>query len=187
MLYGQIISTVNQKVLTFLTKFSDKEFYERQIARSLGIAFGSANRSLNNLYAAGAVRRRQEGKMFFYSVNVSDPVIIQLKKLINLLLLEPLLGELKSVSTRIILYGSCAQGADGSRSDLDLFVVSTDREQAIKMVDNFSFPRGFEGIRIQSVIKTPSELLMAGEAERVFLNEVDQGIILWEKAANDDI
>ena len=68
---------------------------------------------------------------------------------------------------------------------MDLFVISTDREQAIKMADNFSFPRGFEGIRIQSVIKTPSELLMAGEAERVFLNEVDQGIILWEKAANE--
>jgi len=33
MLNLHIIATVNQKVLSFLAKFSDKEFYERQIAR----------------------------------------------------------------------------------------------------------------------------------------------------------
>ena len=50
MLGPHIITTVNQKVLSFLAKFSDDEFYERQVARSLDIAYGSANRSLNQLF-----------------------------------------------------------------------------------------------------------------------------------------
>jgi len=33
MLNLHIIATVSQKILSFLAKFSDKEFYERQIAR----------------------------------------------------------------------------------------------------------------------------------------------------------
>jgi len=40
-----VITTVNQKVLSLLAKFSDKEFYERQVARKINIAYGSANPS----------------------------------------------------------------------------------------------------------------------------------------------
>jgi len=43
MLNLYIIGTVNQKVLSLLTKFSDREFYERQIARKIGIPYGSAS------------------------------------------------------------------------------------------------------------------------------------------------
>jgi len=33
-----VISTNHQKVLSFLAKFSDQEFYEREIARKVGIS-----------------------------------------------------------------------------------------------------------------------------------------------------
>ena len=39
MLNLHMIARVNQKVLSFFAKFSDKEFYERQIARRIGIAY----------------------------------------------------------------------------------------------------------------------------------------------------
>ena len=106
MLNSHIIGTVNQKILSLLAKFSDKEFYERQIARKIGIAYGSANRALNDLYSTGAVKRRQEGKMYFYSVDLSNAAITELKKLINIMLIEPLVEELKNISSRIVLYGS---------------------------------------------------------------------------------
>ena len=108
MLGPHIITTVNQKVLSFLAKFSDDEFFERQIARSLDIAYGSANRSLNQLFSTGAIKRRQEGKMFFYSIDGSNPSVIEFKKLVNLLLLEPLVESLQKTASRIVLYGSCA-------------------------------------------------------------------------------
>jgi len=185
MLSSHIIATVNQQVLRFLTKFSDKEFYERQIARKIGIAYGSANHALNELHSTSAIKRRREGKMYFYSADISNAATIKFKKLINITLIEPLIERLKDISSRIILYGSCAQGTDASRSDVDLFIVSEDREQIVEAIANFSFPQGFEDIHIQPIIKSPAELLEAGESEQVFLEEVERGTVLWERAANE--
>lgn len=178
-----IIFTVNQKVLSLFVKFSDKEFYERQIARKLGIGYSSANGALNELYSDGVLKRRREGKMYFYSVDLSSPIVLELKKLVNLLLIEPLVEELKKVSSRIILYGSCAQGTDTSKSDLDLFIVSNIKNKVLEAVNNFKFPQGFEDIRIQAVVKTPVELLEVKGADQTFLEEVERGIVLWEKSA----
>jgi len=185
MLNSHIIGTANQKILSLLAKFSDKEFYERQIARKIGIAYGSSNRALNDLYSTGAVKRRQEGKMYFYSVDLSNAAITELKKLINIMLIEPLVEELKNISSRIVLYGSCAQGTDTSQSDLDLFIVSHDREEVMQAIHSFRFPQGFEDIHIQSVIKSPVELLEGGESAQAFIEEVERGIVLWERAANE--
>jgi predicted nucleotidyltransferase len=185
MLRSHIITTVNQKVLSFLAKFSDDEFYERQVARSLDIAYGSANRSLNQLFSTGAIKRKQEGKMFFYSINASNPSVIEFKKLVNLLLLEPLVESLQKIANRIVLYGSCAQGTDTSQSDFDLFVVTNNKESTADIVNGFNLPKGFENLHIQPVIKSPTELLQAGESEKAFIEEVERGIVLWEKAANE--
>ena len=185
MLNHHIIATANQKVLCLLAKFLDQEFYERQIARKIGIAYGSANRALNDLYSTGAVKRRQEGKMYFYSVDNANAAITELKKLINMMLIEPLIEELKEMANKIVLYGSCAQGTDTSQSDLDLFIVSSDRERVMRAIDAFSFPRGFESIHIQPLVRSPVELLETGESEQAFLEEVEQGIVLWEKVSNE--
>ncbi|MBC8429579.1 MAG: nucleotidyltransferase domain-containing protein [Dehalococcoidia bacterium] len=185
MLNLHIITTVNQKVLSLLAKFSDKEFYERQIARKIGISYGSANRALNELYSTGAIKRRREGKMYFYSVDTSNATIIEFKKLVNTILIESLIERLKDISSRIVLYGSCAQGTDTSQSDLDLFIVSDDRERIVEAISNFSFPQGFENIHIQPVIKSPVELIEAGESEQAFIEEVERGIVLWERVANE--
>lgn len=185
MLSTHTIATANQKVLSLLAKFSDKEFYERQIARKLGISYGSANRALNDLHSTGAIKRRQEGKMYFYSVDSSNATIVEFKKMVTLLLVEPLVEKLKNISSKVALYGSCARGTDTSQSDLDLFIISGNRERILKVIASFSFPQGFEDIHIQPVIKSPNELLNASKSEQTFLDEVDQGIVLWERAAHE--
>jgi len=40
MLGPHLISTVNQKVLSLLVKFADREFYEWELSRRLGISAG---------------------------------------------------------------------------------------------------------------------------------------------------
>jgi len=185
MLKSHLISTANQKVLSLLVKFSDQEFYEREVARKLGISAGSANRALNELYSDGAITRKRKGKMYFYSIDSSNAIITKFKKIVNLMLIEPLVEELKKISSRILLYGSCALGTDTSESDLDLFIVSKSKKDVSNVISGFTFPRGFENIHIQPVIKTPVELLEAGESERTFMEEVERGIVLWEKVASE--
>ena len=185
MLQPHLISTINQKVLSLLVKFSDQEFYEREVARKLGISTGSANRALNELFSSGVVWRRREGKMYFYSIDSSNAVLTEFKRMVNLILIEPLVEELKKMSSRVVLYGSCALGTDTSESDIDLFVVSGNKADVSNVISGFTFHRGFENIHIQSVIKTPVELLEAGESERSFIEEVDRGVILWERVAGE--
>jgi len=185
MLQSHLITTINQKVLSLLAKFSDQEFYEREVARKLGISTGSANRALNELFSSGVVLRRREGKMYFYSIDSSNATLTEFKKMVNLMLVEPLVEELKKMSSRIVLYGSCALGTDTSESDLDLFVVSSSKEDVSNVISSFKFPRGYENIHIQSVIRTPVELLEGGESERTFLEEVDRGVVLWERVASE--
>ena len=181
MIVTHMLSTINQKVLCFLAKFSDREFYERQIARDTGISYGSANRALNSLYDTGAVLRRQRGKMFFYSVDPANTTIIELKKLVTIMLLEPLVETLKQDAIRIVLFGSCARGFDDSQSDVDLFIITHHRKIIIEAIDDFQFPRGYEMIRIKPVIKTPVELIMAEDADKLFFDEIEKGITLWER------
>lgn len=185
MLQLHLIKTINQKALSLLVKFSDQEFYEREVSRKLGISAGSANRALNGLYSDGVAIRRRKGKMYFYSIDSSDALLIEFKKLVNLMLIEPLVEELKNISSRIVLYGSCALGTDNSESDLDLFIVSRHKRQASDVITSFAFPKGFENIHVQPVIKTPVELLKAGESERAFMEEVERGIVLWQKVAGE--
>jgi predicted nucleotidyltransferase len=184
MLNTHTISTVNQKVLCLLAKFSDREFYERQIAREIGISYGAANRALNSLYNTDTIKRRQEGRMFFYSVDTSNASIIAWKILINIVLLEPLVEILKMKVNRIVLFGSCARGTDDSQSDIDLFITSSNKENVMEIIDGFAFPQGFERIHIRPVIKTPAELILYGNSNRVFLDEMEQGITLWERSMN---
>ena len=185
MLQPHLISTVNQKVLSLLAKFSDQEFYEREVARKLGISTGSANRALNELYSTGTVKRRREGKMYFYSIDSSNTALTQFKKIVNLMLIEPLVEKLKKISSRVILYGSCALGTDISESDIDIFVVSKSKKGVANAISGFTFPRGFENIHIQSVLRTPVELLEGGESEQAFMEEVERGIVLWERVASE--
>ena len=185
MLQPHLVTTINQKVLSLLAKYSDQEFYEREVARELGISTGSANRALNELYSTGAVKRRREGKMYFYSIESSNAALSEFKKMVNLMLIEPLVEKLKKLSSRLILYGSCALGMDNSESDMDLFVVANSKEAVSNVISGFTFPKGFENIHIQSVIKAPVELLEAGESERTFMEEVERGIVLWEKVVSE--
>jgi hypothetical protein len=65
------------------------------------------------------------------------------------------------------LYGSCTLGTDTSESDFNLFVVPNRKKEASNIISDFKFPKGYENIHIQSVIKPPVELLKGGAPGRL--------------------
>jgi predicted nucleotidyltransferase len=180
-----LISTNQQKVLSFLAKFSDKEYHEREIARKVGISYGSANRVLNDLAVQGLLMRRQVGKMLFYSFNQSDPIFKPFKIFISIALLRPLIDKLRSVASEVVLYGSCARGEDTSKSDVDLFVVSEEKEEAQRLIGGNRFLKGFDHLKIESVILSALELLKSEKVDREFLSLVREGIVLWDKTEDE--
>jgi predicted transcriptional regulator len=176
-----IVKTASQKVLFFLAKFSDKEFYERQIARRTAISYGSANAALNELYKSGSIKRRQAGKMYFYSVDNADPTIKELKKLINLFLIEPLVNKLKKLTSGIIIYGDCAYGMDTSNNKLNLFIVTDNKERTRKITDRYRLPQGYDPVKLNFTIKTVDELLIINKTDKSFAAMLNSGIIVWKQ------
>jgi predicted nucleotidyltransferase len=121
------------------------------------------------------VRNIKKGKFLIYEVAYDDSVVKQFKVLKNVQALTPMIGKLKSVSERVVLYGSSSRGEDDHSSDIDLFVLSKDPESVQRIVSGFKTKRA-----IQAVIKSPSELPEFKEKENVYFQEVDRGIIMWE-------
>ncbi len=185
MLSKYLIFTNPQKILKFLMH-SGKPCYEREIARGANISYGSANHVLNQFYKKGFVQRKSEGRMYFYSLNISNPFIKEFKILNNLLLLESLIEKLKLYCHKVILYGSWSSGDDTAESDIDLFIITSDEDKARSIIDKYSYSNKVANRKIQAVINTPTDLLHREQRDKVFMDQVEQGKILWEREINED-
>jgi predicted nucleotidyltransferase len=178
-------STNKLSVLSFLAKFSDLEFHEREVARRTGISYGSANTVLNALFRDGILDRRQAGKMLFYSFNSRDPLARTYKIFVSVSILRPLILKLREGASEIILYGSCARGEDTSASDIDLFIVSGDKQRSLEIIESYAFAKGFEGLVIEPAIRSPLDMIKSEKTEKEFLSLVREGIVLWDRLKDE--
>lgn len=181
-----LISSNAQKILNFLLLNHNKPCYERQIARGAKISYGSANKVLNDLYRKGVVNKTTEGRMNYYTANFANPYIREFKILTNMLLLEPIVDKLKEHTNKIMLFGSCARGEDTLESDIDLFIVTSEKDKTRSIINKFSHSAKAANRKIQAVIESPADLMKKSEREKVFMDQVNQGKILWERGINDD-
>ena len=114
--------------------------------------------------------------MIFYRVDSKSPLIKQFKVFRNVTLAEELTRKIKTFSEKIILFGSCARGEDTPESDLDIFVVSREKDKVRGLIAPVKEKR-----KVQLVIKTPQEFIILDQKEPVFYEEIHRGIVLWEK------
>jgi predicted nucleotidyltransferase len=167
--------TNDQKILKYLVEYPEKEFLAGDIQKALKISNGGANIALRKLSKEGYVNRVQKGSIFLYSINYSNPIVKQLKVLKNIELINPIINKLKSYSKQIILFGSCARGEDLSDSDIDLFILTNDKDNIDKITAKNKLPK-----KLQVIIRTPVIFTEMKDKEPVFYEEVSRGIVLWE-------
>jgi len=91
-------------------------------------------------------------------------------------LLEPLILKMQPLSVRIVLFGSASRGEDAASSDIDLFILSKDSETIGQFLASFKTDR-----KIQPIILEPAEWPDFREREKVFFEEIEKGIVLWEE------
>ena len=182
-----LVSTNHQKILNFFVLHPGASFFEREIARKSGLSPSSAHHVLVRLYRSGVINRKQNGRMYFYSIDKRNPYLKEFKVLANMLLIEPLVEKLKGLSHKIILFGSWADGSDNEDSDIDLFIVSSEKEKTLSVVNKFSYSAKLYNRKVQPIINAPEELLKKGKEERVFREQIEKGKVLWEREINNDI
>jgi len=170
-----LVATNTQKILDFLVKRSGQEFLAGQIQKGLKISKGGVSLSLRELVKEALIRREKKGKLFLYSVDPAQPIVKQLKVLKNIELLSPLVRKVKEWSRRVTLFGSSARGEDGSQSDIDLFILTNNPEEAEGVLRKHKLSR-----KLQLIIRTPVSFAEMEEKEPVFFEEISRGITLWE-------
>lgn len=169
-------STSVQKILYFLLAHPHGKYYDREVSRLAKVGRAAANYSLRTLIDTGLIEREKKGRMYFYYANFEDPFIKQLKVTQNLIDISQLVKELKSLSLKIILYGSAATGANHAESDVDLFVLTRD----VKKIKDIIYKSRLEK-KLQHVIVTPQDFVKLKKNNPVFYKEIATGIILHEE------
>lgn len=171
-------STNSLKVLSYLAENPGREFLNSEIQKATLISRAGVYIALQELFRQGLVSKSKKGKLQFYSIIYDDSAIKQFKVLKNVLVLRPLVSKLKASSRKIVLYGSYSRGENDPISDIDLFILSKDPQVTREVISHIKIRQ-----KIQPVIKTSSELADFKESEKVFMQEVDRGIALWEEKA----
>jgi predicted nucleotidyltransferase len=173
----KIFGTTNSlKVLSYLAEHPGKEFLCGEIQKATSISRAGVYVAIAELVGEKLVLKAKKGRQLFYSVIYDDSAIRQFKVLKSVLALRPLVSQLKSSSKKIILYGSVSRGENDLTSDIDLFILTQDPEIVKKVIASTKSRR-----KIQAVIRTPSEFSEYKDSEKVYYEEVDRGIVLWEE------
>jgi predicted nucleotidyltransferase len=182
MLKDIFIKTVEQRILSLFVANPDKAFYSREISKKIKTSLGATSNALRSLEKNSVLSSEKKGKTSLYTLKLPNEYLERLKILNVLLMIEPLVEKLKNISRRVVLYGSYASGTFTADSDLDLFIVSEKREEALKAVDSFKANIASE---IKPVIKKQVEWMRLEKSDPEFFGEINEGITLWEKPINE--
>lgn len=154
------------------------EYHEREVVRKTRVSKGSANRLLRLLAGLGFLNRERKGRMVFYKLNDGQTVVRQFKVLTNVFALKELTDSIKEHSKRVVLFGSSAQGTDTRDSDIDLFVLTLAKSLVRGIIGDFN--RSSER-QIVPIIVDASEFVKLKREDRPLYENVERGIVLWEK------
>jgi len=171
-----LYNKVSLRILAFLSRHPNNQFYQREIAGKTGTSIGATNQSLNKLFKLGLISREKRGKMYFYSLNIDSAAIKYFKIFTNLAELQKLVNSLSSISNQIILFGSCAKGEDTDESDIDLFIHSEYPDKARKILKSVKLDRVIKPVIVNSL-----DFVSLKRKDEEFYKQIKDGIVLWRR------
>lgn len=164
-------------ILVQLAEDPMKEFYQREIAKKAKVSLGSANQLLKDLVDSEIIVLEKRGKMFFYKINLNNPVTRHFKILFNVMRLDDLVKELRDLCKRIILFGSCAEGTDVKESDMDLFVLTQKRNLVLQIINKYE--KKIDR-RISPIILSTMDWVQLRKNDKPLYDNISKGIVLWQ-------
>ena len=130
-------SRVKVKILRALCRHRGKEFTVRELADFLDVSHMGVRKALEDLYRMNAVRVRVIGRSHAIALNaesyaagladkmfkMEEETLSELVKLLGKRLWDPAIVS-------ALLFGSIARGEEEALSDIDLFILTKDKEKA---------------------------------------------------------
>jgi len=169
------ITPLGLQILTFLARNPDKQFYIREIAKNMDKSVGGTHKTLKSLKQMDFVKENKSGKNVYYQINQMNSSIKNFKIFMTINELTSFVNKLKEISEKIILFGSCSTGDDTNKSDIDLLILTNEKDKVNKCTNKSDSERA-----IQAVVVNASDLIKIKEEDKAFYQEIKKGITLWD-------
>ncbi len=123
-----LFSKARRAVLGLILSHPGRAFYLREIVKLTGLGIGQLQRELEQLAAAGIIRRFEQGRHVYFQADQNCPVYDELRGIIvkTVGVADELRRTLSPLRDRIrvaFIFGSVARGEENSDSDLDVMVI----------------------------------------------------------------
>lgn len=154
-----------------------QEMHEREVVRRAKISKGSANEILKQLSEVHILERNRKGRMVFYRLNLRNAVARQFKILLNVYSLNKFVESAMPICKEIILFGSCSKGIDTEESDIDIFVLTNEKD---KVRSELNACQKKIGRKISPIIVNSNEYAKLRKNDKPLYERILKGITLWE-------
>jgi len=172
-----VFSTTLQKVLDFMLQHPDLELNDTEISgRISGARKSAVNMALRRLAELGLIERTPRGRMNFSRL-IENTLTTELKVLSNMLAISEFTEDIKPFSSKVVLFGSRADGTHTSESDFDMLIVTSVEDRVLKAIKKCPI-----GEMIQPLIKRPEQMLTFDKDEPALSKEIKKGKVLWERS-----
>lgn len=131
-LFGLLGSRSTCTILEEFLESPKTEMHAALVQKRTGLAKKSVLDGLKKLYAGALLKRRESAGAIFYSIDGASAVARELAKVLALRKVCDAFKPLDGLA-EIYLYGSCARGEANESSDLDVLVVTGDRNGVAKI------------------------------------------------------
>ena len=175
-----LVTTNAQKVLHFLIDHPIRDFLESEIQKAIKISKSGVNYALRELVTTDFLFRTKRGKAFFYTLNHKNIVVKQLKVIETIDQISGILKKLKPLSSKIVLFGSSSRGENTPDSDIDLLIISRNKEHVMKQIKSHRNKRN-----IQSIVYSNLNFIEKKKTDPIFYEQANKGIVLWEEESHD--
>ncbi|BDZ70608.1 hypothetical protein GCM10025861_11250 [Methanobacterium petrolearium] len=138
---------------------------------------GSASRYLKILEKEELVLKEEKGKLTIYKANMESPLLKELKIIFTMMEIDEMIKDLKNISSRIILFGSCAEGEDHNQSDIDLLILSDKEKEVNRVLDQH---QNMIQRKISPVILNDTGFRELSHRDKPFYLRIKKGRILYE-------
>lgn len=126
-LIEQLFPKARAEILRLLFSDPGRSLHLRELARLSGLAVGTIQREVAHLRETGLVRQQRDGNRLYFSANVENPILSELRGIVLKTTglrgqIEDALQGLEGIKLAFV-YGSFAKGEARPASDVDLMVI----------------------------------------------------------------
>lgn len=127
------------KSLSFFVNYPYRKVHLREFSRILKISPNTANRFLDLFLKEGFLTEKRVANLRYFQANLDSLTFREIKKTFLLKKIEDsrILKDLEKVSSSVVIFGSSAKGTNDEKSDIDLVIISSKKEEVKKILNKY--------------------------------------------------